>query len=312
MFWFFIFSLFISVSAFMYYLVITTLPNPIEKRVHVLLDSSQDSKAAWYSHILPLLINILSKLSPLAVDQAKGMPSELDALKVRMLHAGFQQTNASWVFLGLKVFLALLFLSLNFVALLFIQQSLPKYANLFFWLLSFCLGYYLPDFLLMRMTQYRQSRIFNSFPDALDLMRMCVQSGLGLDQSLSRVGKEMGLTCPQLSNELDLTGYELRAGVSRADALKNLSLRIGLKDIDAFVITLIQSDRFGNSVSDALTIYADSLRSKRQMAAQEMAAKLPVKMMIPLIFCIFPSLMIVLLGPALVHIHNTLLPALAK
>jgi tight adherence protein C len=161
-------------------------------------------------------------------------------------------------------------------------------------------GYYLPDAVLRLRIQRRQLELLHAFPDALDLLRLCVQAGLGLDAAIERVGREMRHARPILSEEFALTGLALRAGSSRAEALRNLSQRVGLKDIDALVSMLIQADRFGTSVSESLAVYADALRIQRRLRAEEAAAKLPVKLLIPLIFCVFPSLLTVLLGPVVV------------
>jgi tight adherence protein C len=162
------------------------------------------------------------------------------------------------------------------------------------------LGYYLPDTVLRLRIQRRQLELLHAFPDALDLLRLCVQAGLGLDAAIERVGREMRHARPILSEEFALTGLALRAGSSRAEALRNLSQRVGLKDIDALVSMLIQADRFGTSVSESLAVHADALRIQRRLRAEEAAAKLPVKLLIPLIFCVFPSLLTVLLGPVVV------------
>ena len=127
-----------------------------------------------------------------------------------------------------------------------------------------------------------------------------MQAGLGLDAAIERVGREMRHARPVLSQEFALTGLALRAGASRADALRNLSQRVGLKEIDALVAMLIQADRFGTSVSESLTVHAEALRIQRRLKAEEAAAKLPVKLLIPLVFCVFPSLLTVLLGPVAV------------
>jgi tight adherence protein C len=247
----------------------------------------------------------------LAADKNKGSTDLVAPLKIKLMQAGLvNNTHTVWLYLGIKVLLSLIFIIIGLAAISLYNNNTSFPVISLVLIIFFCAGLYFPDLLLMRLTRRRQKVIFNSFPDVLDLMRMCVQSGLGLDQSLDRVGKEIWLTCPPLSKEIELTGLELRAGVSRADSLRNLSLRIGLVDVESFVITLIQSDRFGNSVAEALTIYADSLRSKRRISAEEQAAKLSIKLMIPLIFCIFPALLVVLLGPAIVHIHNSLIPIL--
>jgi len=161
-------------------------------------------------------------------------------------------------------------------------------------------GYYVPDLLLKLRIQRRQRELLHAFPDALDLLRLCVQAGLGLDAAIERVGREMRQARPILSEEFALTGLALRGGSSRSEALRSLSQRVGLKDIDALVSMLIQADRFGTSVSESLAVYADALRTQRRLRAEEAAAKLPVKLLIPLIFCVFPSLLTVLLGPVVV------------
>ena len=122
-----------------------------------------------------------------------------------------------------------------------------------------------------------------------------MQAGLGLDAAIDRVGREMHLSCPELSSEFELTGLELRAGASRADALRHLSARIGLEDVEALVVMLIQADVLGTSVHESLQVHSESLRTKRRLLAEETAAKLPVKLLIPLVFCVFPALLTVLL-----------------
>ena len=139
-------------------------------------------------------------------------------------------------------------------------------------------------------------------------MRLCVQAGLGLDAAIERVGREMRLSYPQLSDEFALTGLELRAGSSRAEALRHLSQRMGLPDIEGLVAMLIQADRFGTSIAESLEVHSDALRTKRRLIAEEAAAKLPIKLLIPLIFCVFPALMTVLLGPVVISITQHLFP----
>ena len=169
-------------------------------------------------------------------------------------------------------------------------------------------GYYLPDaYLRYRMTQ-RQKIFFHALPDALDLMRLCVQAGLGLDAAIDRVGREMRLSCPPLSDEFALTGLELRAGSSRSDALRHMSQRMGLADMSGLVSMLIQADRFGTSIAESLELHSDGLRTQRRLVAEEAASKLPIKLLIPLIFCVFPALMTVLLGPVVISISQYLFP----
>mgnify|MGYP000423216712 FL=1 len=146
----------------------------------------------------------------------------------------------------------------------------------------------------------------NSFPDALDLVRICVGCGLGLDAAITRVGEEIRLVSPELAEEFEQLSLELRAGSSRENALSNLAMRTGLKDIEALVAMLKQASRFGTNVTEALLIFSADLRAKRKTRAQEIAAKIPVKISMPIILCIFPALFVVILGPAIISLVNTL------
>ena len=173
--------------------------------------------------------------------------------------------------------------------------------------LSALLGFYLPDIWLRQKADKRKEKILNALPDALDLLVVCVESGMGLDSAIYRVAQEMRLNSPELSDELQLMNLELRAGKSRRDALKNLASRTNLEEINSLVTLLIQTDQFGTSMADALRIYSDAYRTQRYQRAEELAAKLPVKLLFPLVVFIFPALFVVLLGPAAISIYKALL-----
>lgn len=173
------------------------------------------------------------------------------------------------------------------------------------------LGYFLPNIVLERQITYRKREVFENFPDAIDLMTVCVEAGLGLDAAISRVGEEMRLKSLILAGELHLVNLELRAGGARERALRNLALRTGVEEVDALAAMLVQADRFGTSVADSLRVHSDSLRTKRRLRAEETAATIPTKLLFPLIFCIFPSMLLVLLGPAFISIYRALLPSRA-
>ena len=173
------------------------------------------------------------------------------------------------------------------------------------------LGYYLPNVVLARKIALRQRELFESFPDAIDLMTVCIEAGLGLDAAMVRVGEEMRLRSNTLADELHLVSLELRAGRTREQALRNLGLRTGVEEIEALASMLIQADRFGTSIAASLRVHSDTLRTTRRLRAEEAAAKIALKLLFPLIFCIFPSLMLVLLGPAFINIYRVLLPSLA-
>ena len=168
------------------------------------------------------------------------------------------------------------------------------------------IGYYIPNILLSRKVATRQRTVFEEFPDVIDLLTVCVEAGLGLDAALMRVADELALRCPVLADELQLMLLELRSGFSKEKALGNLSLRTGVEDVDKFASMLIQADRFGTSVADSLRVHSDMLRTRRHMLAEERAAKIGTKILFPLIFCIFPSLFVVLLGPAAIQVITAL------
>jgi tight adherence protein C len=199
------------------------------------------------------------------------------------------------------------------IFILYVMISGADYAAdllLLFIITSAGLGYFLPNIFLGRRIAYRKREILDSFPDAMDLIIVCVESGLGLDAALARVSEEMHMISPILGEELHLINLELRAGSSRERALRNLALRTGVEDIDTLVAMLVQSDRFGTSVAQALRVHAENLRIKRRLRAEEAAAKIALKLLFPLIFFIFPSMLLVLLGPALISINRILLPAM--
>lgn len=225
-------------------------------------------------------------------------------LGLRLVRAGWRSRHALWVYGGSKtVLLVLLPTLLASMAWSFGLRtgSLPWWAAL---LGAATLGYVLPDMALRWQLTRRQGVLFRTFPDALDLLRVCVQAGLGLDAAIARVGREMRLASPILSEEWRLTGLELRAGASRAQALRHLAERVGLPDIDAMVTMLVQADRFGTRMAEALQVHAEALRTQRRLRAEEAAAKLPVKLLIPLVFCIFPALLTVMLGPVGISLYN--------
>jgi tight adherence protein C len=177
--------------------------------------------------------------------------------------------------------------------------------------LGFCVaGLYLPSIWLRHRITNRQQAISEGFPDALDMMVVCVEAGLGLDAAFNRVGAELTRSHPALATQFALVSLELRAGKSRADALRNLADRIGLDEVNSFVTLLIQSDNLGTSISQALSVHADEMRHKRMMRAEEMAHKLPVKLTIPLVAFILPCMVTVVLLPGIIGIIRVMLPAM--
>lgn len=230
-------------------------------------------------------------------DAMPGAKPDVVDLPLQLLRAGWRSPHALWLYGASKSLLTILGFVLG--AILAWRQGLAI-AGLHWSLLSLGLAgiaYVLPNLWLRWCTARRQQKLFRAFPDALDMLRICVQAGLGLDAAIERVGREMRLSSPCLSDEWRLTGLELRAGASRRMALEHLAERVGLREVDALVTMLIQADRFGTRMSEALQVHADVLRTQRKHQAEAAAAQLPVKLLIPLIFCIFPALLTVMLGP---------------
>jgi tight adherence protein C len=173
-------------------------------------------------------------------------------------------------------------------------------------------GYIVPGMVLARLAKRRAHRIRLSLADALDLLVVSVEAGLGLDQALTRVGAELAFAYPDLSDELRLVNLELRAGKPRSEALRNLADRTGVDDLNSLVTMLIQTDKFGTSVAQSLRVYSESLRTKRRQRAEEAAAKTGVKMVFPLVFCIFPAIWVVTIGPAAIKFVTVLFPMIEK
>jgi Flp pilus assembly protein TadC len=165
-------------------------------------------------------------------------------------------------------------------------------------------GLYLPVFWLSIKISKRKNKIFEGLPDALDLLVICVEAGMGLDSAIYRVAEEIMLSNQPLADELKLYNLEMRAGKSRREALKNFALRVNLEEIQSLVTLLIQADKFGTSIAQSLRVYSDSFRTKRFQRAEEIAAKLPVKLIFPLMFFIMPALFVVLVGPAMISLYK--------
>jgi tight adherence protein C len=233
--------------------------------------------------------------------------AEYSASRKRFLKAGIRWEGAPSAFWSVKILApSLLVLLFVFLRLSVFKMFAPNQALSMAILLGVA-GFYLPDFWLYLKTSARKERLFEGLPDALDLMVVCVEAGMGLDAAINRVGKEMALSNRVLSDEFKLLNLELRAGKKRTLALRNLALRTDLEDLNSLVTLLIQADRFGTSIAQSLRVFADSFRSKRFQRAEEIAAKMPVKLIFPLILFIFPTLMVVIVGPAAIRIYQNLL-----
>lgn len=237
---------------------------------------------------------------------------EKSALRTRFMNAGWRTPAAPTLYFASKMVLAL-GLPAAIALGLAIAGKYPSGQQVLLLLLFACaaFGYYLPNVVLVRIAQRRQREIFETIPDALDLLTVCVEAGLSLERALIKVAGEIHIKSLVLAQELQLVLMEMRAGFTKEKALRNFALRTGVEDVDTLVAMLIQSERFGTSMGASLRVHSDNLRTKRRMMAEESAAKIALKLMFPLIFCIFPTVLMVLIGPAAIQIVRTLMPAMA-
>jgi len=231
-------------------------------------------------------------------------PEEMSRQERRLTQAGIRRRDAPYLLYGGKFALAILFF-LGFTAISALRSN-----PLLLILLPVLLGAMIPDLVISRMIQNRKGSLQRALPDALDLAVVSVEAGLGLDQSLIKIGQELRNIYPALSDELNLYSLEVNAGKKRADALRNLGNRTDVDDVKSFTAVLIQTDRFGTSVAKSLRVFADTLRVKRRQRAEEHAAKMSIKMLPPLVFLIFPAIFVVVLGPAIIILIRTLSPSM--
>jgi len=220
------------------------------------------------------------------------------ALVRRLLLAGYRKPAHADIFLGARLALPVLF---GFSAALIFSSNI-----IFFFIMAVVLGFFFPDLWLARAIKKRREHIRLSLPDALDMLAICMEAGLGLDQGIVRIGQELRISHPELSEELLQINFEQRAGSQRIAAWKSFSDRVDLESVRSFVAMLIQTDRFGTPISKSLGNFSDALRTQRRQKAEEMAAKTTIKLVPPLVFFIFPSIGIVVVGPAVISVMKNI------
>jgi len=237
------------------------------------------------------------------VEPAEGW--EKSALRSRLVRAGYRDKRTINILYATKIIIAILLPLIAIVPFMFGALAAADYSTLIMlFAATGIVGFFLPDFFLERKAKRRRRDIEEGFPDAMDMLVVCVEAGLGLDAAIQRVGKEIVASHQELGVEFNIVSLELRAGKGRADALRSLADRTGLDDVRALTSILIQAEHFGTSIADALREHATEMRTMRLQRAKERAAKLPVKLIFPIIFFIFPALFLVVLGPALVRIFG--------
>jgi tight adherence protein C len=266
--------------------------------------SGNDSNAEKKNSALRGVLNVLSSLGKGVMSEKS---KEYSAMRIKFLKAGIRNPNALHLFWGTKLSLSLL---LPFWFLIFRTAMLPSISSTatLVTVIVFALsGWLLPGIWLDMKTKIRKRKILEGLPDALDLLVVCVEAGMGLDAAINRVGEEIKLSHKELSDELKLLNLEIRAGKSRQEAMRNFATRTDIEEVRNLVTVLIQTDKFGTSIAQALRVYSDVFRTKRFQKAEEIAAKLPTKLIFPLIIFIFPSLFVALLGSAAIQIYQNIL-----
>lgn len=292
---------FLSVSLTVIGLAAWLSPTRTAQRLQAVAQPS--GKSAWTETAVKLV-------GPFAQLSSPTGDAELSPLRVRFLNAGIRHPDASLVYFGLKTLLPLGFAAVAFLVLR--ATGSEGGITMLLWLaLAALAGCYLPNLVLRLRIRARRREIFENFPDAADLMLVCVEAGLGLDAGLAKVTEEIKIKSQALAQELHWTNLEMRAGGTREKSLRNLALRTGVEEIGTFATMLTQADRFGTSIGESLRVFSDDLRHKRQVRAEELAAKVPTKMLLPLVLCIFPCISLVILTPAAIRVIRMIGPMLS-
>jgi tight adherence protein C len=276
------------------FLVLATV-DPVRRRLGEIA-ADPKSHGEFAARMLKLLEPINRFLLP-----TKG--SERGKMEQRLVYAGLRSANALPLFYAIKTGLALVFL----LAVVTMSAWLPQWSAsrlIFLAMFAAFIGLMLPNYVLEHLVERRQKRLRDGFPDALDLLVVCVEAGLGLTAAIQRVAEELKFSHPELGAEFSQVTAEMRAGVERETALKALSSRTGLEDIRGLVSLLIQTLKFGTSIGETLRVYAEEFRDKRMQRAEELAAKIGTKLIFPLVFCLFPSFFVVAIGPAVIRIMD--------
>jgi tight adherence protein C len=234
--------------------------------------------------------------------------TEESLIQKMLIHANFRNPSALTIFYGLKGLMALL-LPIPLI-LFFIMRGQLTASSLFFAVIIGYIGYSLPQYFLGRFVRSRQDKIDRSLPDVIDLFIICMEAGLALQPTLNRVSEEIRDVCQEFYHELQITAGEMRTGITRDTALKNLAKRTGVDSLQSLVTLMIQSEKLGTSLAQSLRAHADFTRVQRTLRAEEMAQKLPVKIVVPLVFFILPAMFIVIIGPGAIHMGRTLIPLL--
>lgn len=294
--------IFLSVTAGVMGILSLVSTSRAQKRVQEMGQAPQ--KNAW----MKTMVQVVGPFAKLSAPDVKW---ETSSQRIKFINAGIRSESAPMIFYGAKTLLPFIFASAGYLLIKLMGVELEGNHLLFVLFVIATIGCYLPNFIIRQIVIHRRREILDNFPDAADLMLVCVEAGLGLDSALTRVADEMQMKSVVLAQEIHLTNLEIRAGSTREHALRNLGIRTGIEEISTFAAMLSQADKFGTSIGESLRVFSDDLRHKRQIRAEELAAKISTKMLFPLVFCIFPAISMVILGPAVIKIIHTILPMLS-
>lgn len=294
-----LFAIAFAVGMYAVYQVLIRDRDPVVARLRDLRTRALAARPEQNAPTPPFLATILA-----AVGGFLPTGESDEALHSGLERAGIRKPGATLMFLGAKVLLAVI-CGVGWIAVNF-ALARPIGSILMAGVIAGVVGFYLPTVWLYLKGEARKLQIQQALPDALDLMVVCVEAGLGLNAAIARVGQEIKLASPSLSEELTLVNHEIRAGLTRADALRRLSRRTGVEDIYALTAILIQADRLGTSIAQSLRAHAESMRTKRRQRAEQMARKAGIKLAFPLVFLIFPALLVVILGPAAIQLMQAI------
>ncbi len=276
------------------YLLIFGIYNPVKSRLSAI--SSPTQKSRFFRNSTNHLGNYF------VIRERAG--EKLNADRKRLFEAGYYSKNSISTYYGIRIILTLTLPILLFFILLFLAPNTDQNTLLIYLIVIMTFGYIGPSFILDKQISKRRLIIKNAFPDVLDQLIVCTEAGLGLDAALQRVARDTLISNEVMGYELNQVNAEMRSGIDREQALKNLVTRTGVEEIRGLTIALAQSMRFGTSIGQTLRVYSDDLRDKRMQNAEEAAAKLSVTMLIPLLLCFFPVIFIVILGPAIISGMN--------
>ncbi len=296
--WLVLLFIFAAAALFAVWVFDIFFPDEARRRLADLVDASPHAaRRVRRNHLINVLARVTEPIGKLATPDE----DRFNEISLTLAHAGLRQKSAPAAYFGAKAALTLLLPLLTLSVLTFSTVG-PRSFNIMTVLVPAALGYYLPSLFLKWAVRHRRQRIVEGMPDAIDLMTVCVEAGLSMDSAMSRVAEDIGMSNAVLGEELRIIGMETRAGLNRAMALRNFYGRTGVDEVDSFVTMVMQAERFGTSIAEALRVHSETMRTRRRQRIEEEAAKIGTKLLFPLVLCLFPALLFVLVGPSIIQL----------